>query len=244
MITQWIESLNKLNHLQEEKRRLPVAQEVNDLGASLLELKKTIDQAGQMIGAFKEELKALDVNIELLEKQKPLVKEAVEKGKIALHESKGQTLKELLQLQQVVTKAEATLEELEQQGEAQAYRQEEIREELERLKKRERGLKLQYNETLKSYLAKKKVYDLQWASLLMQEETLREEIPKSVLSHYDATTRIVSDRPVTYLQEGVCMACRRSVSEHLKRQVAKGDRLTTCENCYRILLPGVRGEEA
>ncbi|MGQ9524976.1 MAG: zinc ribbon domain-containing protein [Armatimonadota bacterium] len=71
--------------------------------------------------------------------------------------------------------------------------------------------------------------------LLSQRAVAAAEVPQDLLRSYDAVRSRVGPIGVSPVQDGVCSACKMTISTFSLRHLREGQEIVECDNCRRIL---------
>lgn len=236
-----IEILMALNENNREKSKVdpkkqlgPIYREIRDLKSAILAAEKQLNHMAREYQERKEELDQLLLDV-------PQWTNDIAKAKERMIRQRGLTLKDMLEIQQEVAKAEENqllgeAKTIDLQNKLAAYAKEK-----KITQARIKELKTQFNQRAAIYNQEKAKADLQMASFAAKEEALLEELDPETVALYRDALQSNPDNPVVLLEKDICGGCRIGLSKHMVKLVNQGDKLICCENCMRILLPAHKG---
>lgn len=217
-----------------KKQLGPIYREIRDLKSAILAAEKQLSHMAREYQEKKEELDQLLLDV-------PKWTADIAKAKERMIRQRGLSLKDMLEIQQEVAKAEENqllgeAKAIDLQNKLTAYTKEKSI-----AQARIKELKAQFNQRATIYNQEKAKADLQMASFAAKEEELMEGLDPETAALYQDAIRSNPDNPVVILEKDICGGCRIGLSKHMVKLVNHGDKLICCENCMRILLPSHKG---
>ncbi len=228
---QYIDQLVELSRIDKE---------IDDFGpkieaveARLKEAQAKVEEAKNRIAQIDEEIKECqlkkaknDLHLkELAEKLKELEKKSAQ----------VKTEKELkaLQLEEDIAReqidfANEEIERLEKLCENKAAEKEELQKELEELEANLESVKKEVEEELANLEAQRE-------ELFRKKSELVAKIPQQILVFYEKIRRWAGNTAVVPVRKQACMGCYMKINDKTYAQVIKGEEITTCPHCGRIL---------
>jgi predicted nucleic acid-binding Zn-ribbon protein len=228
--------LLELSAIQAKKDALDPKRVLSGDFKEIKSLKRQIEGMEAMLKGEKELREARVKAVAALEAEIGGKEQYLRQGEARLYESKGQSLRELLGIQQSIVAAKADL----RAGE-DAYLN--LLNELEGMgKEREKAetasieLKKTYNQKARDFKLKKRDLELQIKALEAGEEVIRKELSEKTLNLYDSVLKRVGQAPVATVWKQTCQGCHIGISDQQIRKIQFGGQLYCCENCERILI--------
>lgn len=228
--------LLELQEYLQKKEQIKKDTKLVNLVSNLRELKTTINKAEQE----NNELMAIAQNNE--ETAKDLVQEISKKseqlkgGKERLYNAKGSGLKELLSLQQSIQKLEDEISDCETRYLKLLNEAEECRKTRIANKEIIKGLKIQFNSSVREYNEVRRSIELQLAEILCREEEATNQLSQAYLIAYQQAKTRFPLNPVAKIKGDACSSCHLAISSLLIKEVKAGQNVCFCENCGRILV--------
>ncbi|MDR1192907.1 MAG: hypothetical protein LBK98_01870 [Peptococcaceae bacterium] len=218
------------NRIDPKKQLAPIYQEIKTLRGLILAGEKQVSDLRLRQEERQRELAAI------LEKA-PALKENIIRAKEKMARQRGMSLKDMLEIQQEVARAEekqlrdeARMADIRRANEAYPAEREQLLARIKELKENYNGLAGQYNQ-------EKAQADLRVAALISREEGMLEELTPAVATMYREALGHCPENPVAILEKGICGGCRIGLSKQLIKHVCQDGQPARCENCLRLLLP-------
>jgi len=232
-----VEALLELNRIYVEKFKMDPKEKLRPILREMKNIKTAVENGCLQQEQLLQRIEAAEKEAEEIKNNLPKLMATITKGKERMAVVKGMTLKEMLSIQQAVANAEESVRQGEEKIDLLQYDRLQYLSELHQANAAIAELKLQYNEKVKVYQKEKEKLELQYASLLSQEETLKDGLDTKILHVFNEAAKVVPASPVAILRNGYCSGCRVGVSCHKAHLVAHGEVLQRCDNCNRLLLP-------
>ena len=199
--------------LQREKSKIESAEE------EIAVLRKQIEENDDKIATYEEQIKALDEQLASIKKKgteissekemKALAEEEeIAKGKLAFDNE------EIERLQEINEKKSALIEDLETS--------------LEEMRKSFAEVSAETEEILSSI-------DGQKAELFAKRDEIIRRIDQRILAFYEKIRKRAGNTAVVPIRKQACYGCYLKINDKTYAEVIKGDELTSCTHCGRII---------
>lgn len=221
-----------------EKANLKKAGGLAAMAQSLKALQEGVRKAEEEFQIIEGEITATEERTKNLELLSERLAQQTKGSKDRLYGAKGSSLKELLSLQQSINKLEQDMEKNEAEYWNTFKQIEDMKEKQKKLKAVIKELKVQYNNSVKSYKAEKNNIELKLAEITIKEEEIREKLSPEVLKKFAETEKRFPQNPVALMKGGTCTGCHISVPSILAMKIRDGKTLQRCDSCGRLLVLG------
>jgi len=205
-------------------------QEIQEVYRSVKAAEKRLEQAMAMHKDCQDEL-------DRLVEEKPQWLDAVEKAKESMVYQRGLSMREMLNIQQEVTRLEDDISQSDSKAANLRSAREHHGRRSKQLLEKLRELRTQYNQQAEVYNRDKAKADVLMAEYAAKEEELLKDVEASDKAVYLEALRLNPEDPVAVLTGDFCSGCRIGLSKQLINVIIKSGKLTSCENCLRVILP-------
>ena len=197
----------------------------------LLQAREAIDEATQVLAAQRTELRALELEIATLNDKLKKNQERLYSGRVrnpkeltGLHEEAGALRRRRAELEDDQLELMIVIEDQEA--------------ELAERQARLRQIESNWREEQAGLLAEKERLEQQLADLDQECQQIRDRIPAADLRLYDDLRQQQGGKAVALLKRGICQGCGVDVPTSLARSVERGEGMSFCPICNRLLYGG------
>ena len=197
----------------------------------LLQAREAIDEATQVLAAQRTELRALELEIATLNDKLKKNQERLYSGRVrnpkeltGLHEEAGALRRRRAELEDDQLELMIVIEDQEA--------------ELAERQARLRQIESNWREEQARLLAEKERLEQQLADLDQECQQIRDRIPVADLRLYDDLRQQQGGKAVALLKRGICQGCGVDVPTSLARSVERGEGMSFCPICNRLLYGG------
>ena len=197
----------------------------------LLQAREAIDEATQVLAAQRTELRALELEIATLN-------DKLKKNQERLYSGRVRNPKELTGLHEEAGALRRRRSELEDDQLELMIVIEDQEAELAERQARLRQIESNWREEQAGLLAEKERLEQQLADLDQECQQIRDRIPAADLRLYDDLRQQQGGKAVALLKRGICQGCGVDVPTSLARSVERGEGMSFCPICNRLLYGG------
>ena len=192
---------------------------LNDVAEQMAVLKKQIEDNTNKIGTFNEQIGALDTQLKDIQRKNKEITNEKEMKALSLEE---EIAKEKL------TFANEEIERLNKVNDIKEAEREELQTKLDEIKTAVEAAQAEAQSELAEI-------DTQKSTLFKEREARTFKIDQKVLAFYEKIRRWAGNTAVVPVKKQACYGCYMKISEKTFSEVIKGDEITTCTHCGRIL---------
>lgn len=225
-----------LQGLIQREYQLKRKEELMALLKQLKEKMKEIEDTQKRTEEIKTELSKIEKSSQEQEEQVNHLDDQMKSGKERLYHAKGDSLKELMSLQQSVAKMEEDIKKEEAIYWETVSKAENLRLDYKKYKESLKTMKENYNEGVREYKRNKDKVEIELAEVLLKQEDIREKLKPETLKLFEKILKKYPLNPVAIMKKGSCTGCHMSIPSVLEMEVKHGKKLCLCDNCQRILI--------
>jgi predicted nucleic acid-binding Zn-ribbon protein len=215
----------------EKSGRLAQVEAMLGESQELLKAREAIDEATQVLAAQRTELRALELEIATLN-------DKLKKNQDRLYSGRVRNPKELTGLHEEAGALRRRRSELEDDQLELMIAIEDQEAELAERQARLRQIESNWREEQAGLLAEKERLAQQLAELDQECQQIRDRIPAADLHLYDDLRQQQGGKAVALLKRGICQGCGVDVPTSLARSVERGEGMSFCPICNRLLYGG------
>jgi predicted nucleic acid-binding Zn-ribbon protein len=190
-----------------------------DVTEQMETLEKQIEENRTKIATYNEQIAALDVQLKDIQRKNKEITSEKEMQALSLEE---EIAKEKL------TFANEEIERLNKINEVKEAEREELQAKLDEIKAAVEAAQAEAQEELDAI-------DKQKAVLFKEREEHTFKIDQKVLAFYEKIRRWAGNTAVVPVRKQACYGCYMKISDKTYSEVIKGEEITTCTHCGRIL---------
>lgn len=215
----------------EKSGRLAQVEAMLGESQELLQAREAIDEATHVLAAQRTELRALELEIATLN-------DKLKKNQERLYSGRVRNPKELTGLHEEAGALRRRRSELEDDQLELMIAIEDQEAELAERQARLRQIESNWREEQAGLLAEKERLEQQLAELEQECQQIRDRIPAADLRLYDDLRQQQGGKAVALLKRGICQGCGVDVPTSLARSVERGEGMSFCPICNRLLYGG------
>ena len=203
---------------------------LNDVAEQMATLEKQIEDNTNKIATFNEQIASLDTQLKDIQRKNKEITNEKEMKALSLEE---EIAKEKL------TFANEEIERLNKVNDVKEAEREELQAKLDEIKTAVEAAQAEAQSELAEIDKQKEV-------LFKEREERTFKIDQKVLAFYEKIRRWAGNTAVVPVKKQACYGCYMKISDKTYSEVIKGDEITTCTHCGRILYlePAQEADEA